>query len=926
MHEKTIDQAVEALSTHMETGLATDEAHTRLHTHGPNELVERGRLSLFVLLWNQFKNFLVVILLVAAVVSLLLGEYVDAAAITAIILLNAGIGVAQDAKAEHALAALKKMAAPQATVIRDGQVRQIPARELVPGDVVQLEAGNYVPADLRLSQTANLQIEEASLTGESVPAHKDAGLVLELGTPLGDRDNMAFRGTLVTYGRGRGIVSATGMKSEIGKIASMLQSDTDEPTPLQRKLGELGKWLGALALVICAAIFAIGVIRDTDLGLLFTSGLSAYVGAFEARLVELFMTAVSLAIAAVPEGLPAVVTICLALGMQYMVKRHALIRNLPAVETLGSTTVICSDKTGTLTQNEMTVVRIATADAWYDVFGSGYTPEGEFSVEGKTVDPSADPVLSLLLRGALLCNDAVLTSREEGGFELAGDPTEGALLAAAGKAGFTKAKEERILPRKAEVPFDSVRKRMATLHDLTHAESALAKIVGAPAIAFVKGAPDLLLPRCTGVFSAGKTAPLTDPLRKTIATANQTMAGTALRVLAVAFRPLADIPPEPTPEETERELVFLGLLGMIDPPRPEAAAALRTAEEAGIKTVMVTGDYKETALAVAGKIGLIPPGGTVLSGQELDALGDDEFAARVDEVSAFARVAPEHKVRIVDGLKAHGHVVAMTGDGVNDAPALKRADIGVAMGVTGTDVSRETADVVLTDDNYASIVAAVEQGRIIYSNIRKFVHYLLTCNVGEILIIFTALLLGLPIPLTPVMLLMLNLATDGAPAIALGLEKGDSDIMKRPPRPPREPVVNRGMVLSILVVAFADLGAVLCSYWLALERSGGALPIARTVAFATLVCSELIRAFVSRSEHRSVLSLGVFSNRGMVWAALSSLALLAAVMYIPPLQVVFDTTALGAWDWLLILPFILIAPLTQELLKLVARRRRNTSR
>jgi len=913
-HGKPVEQLVTDFQTHLEHGLTTEQARQRLREHGPNELQERPRPGFLALLWDQFNNYLVIILVVAALVSLALGEYVDSVAIMFIVALNAVVGVIQESKAEQALAALKKMAAPNATVVRDGHQLVVPSRELVAGDIVALEAGNFVPADLRLVQSVNLKVEEASLTGESVPVEKNAGVVLDREIPLGDRTNSAFLGTLVTYGRGRGIVTATGMNTQIGMIAEMLQSFEEDETPLQRKLADLGKVLGTACLLICAVVFVYGLFRDTNLAGAFEQGFGAYLQAERKDIINLFMVAVSLAIAAVPEGLPAIVTICLALGMQRMIRHHALIRKLPAVETLGCATVICSDKTGTLTQNEMTVVQGWTGGRRLRITGEGYTPAGQFFVDRHPFDPRAHADATRLLEGALLCNDARLEESLDNGtpsWRIVGDPTEAAMAVAATKAGLQRSDLETAWPRVQEIPFDSERKRMTTIH--RRGDGQL--------LAFVKGAPDVVLDLCTQSMQDGESVPLTPALRDEIVRQNQAMASAALRVLAVAWRPLAQLPQGADLAAVERELVFVGLLGMIDPARPEVVEALKVSRGAGLKSIMVTGDYKETAQAIARDIGLLTPGGLVLTGTEIDALDDRALADCADRLDVCCRVSPQHKTRIVEALKSRGHVVAMTGDGVNDAPALKRANIGVAMGVTGTDVAKQTADMVLTDDNFASIVAAIEQGRIIYSNIRKFVYFLLACNVGEILIVFGAMLLGIPIPLRPVQLLWLNLVSDGAPALALGLEKGDPDIMKQPPRSPREHVINRDMAIGIGVVALVDALAVLGVFFLALQRYPGHLEAAQTIAFLTLCCSELLRAFTARSEHHSIFTIGFTSNRWMVWAVLVSFLLVLAVVYLPFFQPVFDTVAPGLDDWLLMLPFFLAAPVAMELLKLWFRRR-----
>jgi P-type Ca2+ transporter type 2C len=914
-HGKSVDQLVDSFRTHPERGLTTQEAQSRLREHGANELRERPRPGFMALLWDQFNNYLVIILVAAAAISLALGEWVDSVAIMFIVALNAVVGVIQESKAEQALAALKKMAAPNAMVMRDGHQVQVPGRELVAGDIVLLEAGNFVPADLRLVQTVNLKIEEASLTGESVPVEKNAAVVLDKDVPLGDRTNSAFMGTVVSYGRGRGLVTATGMNTQIGLIAEMLQSFEDEDTPLQRKLADLGKVLGTGCLAICAIVFVYGLFRDTHLAQAFDGGFLSYLQAERKDIVNLFMVAVSLAIAAVPEGLPAIVTICLALGMQRMIKHHALIRKLPAVETLGCATVVCSDKTGTLTQNEMTVVQGWTGGRNLRVTGEGYAPTGQFFVEHHPFDPRSHPDSTRLLEGALLCNDARLEERCEAdgsvAWNIVGDPTEAAMAVAAVKAGYEHGELAAAWPRVQEIPFDSERKRMTTIH--RHGEDG-------ELLAFVKGAPDVVLDLCTHVAMNGRPLELTPDLRRDILEQNRRMAGDALRVLAVAYRTLDAMPATVDATTVEHDLVFVGLMGMMDPARPEVVEALKVSRGAGLKSIMVTGDYKETAQAIARDIGLLTPGGLVLTGAELDAMSDEELAATVERVDVCCRVSPQHKTRIVEALKSRGHVVAMTGDGVNDAPALKRANIGVAMGVTGTDVAKQTADMVLTDDNFASIVAAIEQGRIIYSNIRKFVYFLLACNVGEILIVFGAMLFGIPIPLRPVQLLWLNLVSDGAPALALGLEQGDPDIMKQPPRPPREHVINRQMAIGIGVVAVVDAVAVLSAFALALQRYPGQVEVAQTVAFVTLCCSELLRAFTARSEHHSIFTIGVASNRWMVAAVAVSLALVLMVVYVPFFQPFFDTVPLGLADWALMLPFFLAAPVAMELLKAWFRR------
>jgi len=920
-HFKHIDHLAGELETHVENGLTPEQAKERLQKFGPNELQEKPRPGFLALLFNQFNNFLVIILIVAAIISLLLGEYIDATAIIVIVALNAVVGVIQESKAEAALAALKKMSAPNAQVMRGGRQITIASRELVRGDIVLVEAGNYIPADMRLVESVNLKVEEASLTGESVPVEKAANVVLDKDIPIGDRKNTAFMSTMVTYGRGKGLVTATGMHTQIGLIAEMIQSFEDEATPLQMKLDQLAKTLGIVCLAICGAIFVYGVFMDTNFRMVLNEGPLAYLTAEKKTIVELFMTAVSLAIAAVPEGLPAVVTICLALGMQRMIRRHVLIRKLPAVETLGCTTVICSDKTGTLTQNEMTVVQGWVSGKRFNVSGEGYSPIGKFSAGGQPLNPNENPSISLLCHGSALCNDAKLEeSGEEKGektWKLIGDPTEGALVVIAAKSGVWRKELEKTIPRVQEIPFDSDRKRMTTIHELKGSPSFPFECPRT--VAFVKGAPDFILDICDSIVENGKPIPLTPDKRKEILSVNQDMGRQALRVLGVAFRPLDGVPAQCTPDNVEKSLTFVGLLGMIDPARPEVKDAVKIAQRAGLKTVMVTGDYKDTAEAIAREIGILVPGGKVLTGAELDTMSDAELAKVIGEVNVCCRVSPAHKTKIVEAFKSAGHVVAMTGDGVNDAPALKRASIGVAMGITGTDVSKETADMVLTDDNYASIVAAIEEGRVIYSNIRKFVYYLISCNIGEILIIFLAMLFGWPLPLRPVQLLMLNLVTDGAPALALGMEKGDPDIMKLPPRPTKEPVINWEMQIGTVVQAIVMTAAVLMAYYWALKMYPQDLPRAQTIAFVTLCVSELLRAFTARSEHYSMFAIGFFSNKWMFWANGASLLIVLIAVYVPILNPFFDTVPLSVSDWLFMLPFMFLASIAAEITKVYLR-------
>jgi Ca2+-transporting ATPase len=878
----------------------------RLASEGPNELAEAPKPLFWKKLLDQFTSFLVIILILAAVVSAVVGEFVEAVAIMAIVLLNAALGVIQERRAEEALAALQKLAAPEAQAIRDGHRQTVPARELVIGDLVLLEAGNYVPADMRLVESANLRIEEAALTGESVSVDKDAGLVLGQDTHLGERLNMAFSGTLVSYGRGKGLVVATGMQTQIGQIAEMLQSVEVEDTPLQRRLDQLGKVLGWAALAVCGGVFLLGWARGIEP-------------------LEIFLVAVSLAVAAVPEGLPAVVTVTLALGMREMIQRNALVRRLSSVETLGSTTVICSDKTGTLTQNMMTATRLWVDNTMFEIHaateesGNGSSPlDGHFRVDGSLVDLEDFPASTTALWVAVLDNDAEFETADDGSYRVVGDPTEVALIVAANRAGARRNELEQAYPRIDEIPFDSSRKRMTTVHKVLKPkpEDASPFYDGSLLdweVAATKGAPDVVLDLCTHYQTIeDKTEPLDTATRQRILDANESMAREALRVIALAYRVEEDVPDEATPETVERDLIFVGLIGMIDPARPEVPPALELARTAGVRTVMITGDYPDTARAIAEDIGLMQQGHQVLTGRALEDMDAEQLMEEAKRTDVFARVTPEHKVRIVNALKDAQQVVAMTGDGVNDAPALKRADIGVAMGITGTDVAKETADMVLTDDNYASIVAAIDQGRVIYANIRKFVFYLLSCNGAEILTILTAIMAGFPSPLTAIQLLWLNLVTDGAPALALGLEKGEPDIMDNPPRPVRESIINREMWSRIGIQTLAIAAVTLTAYFIGVRFFPES---ATTMAFATISFSELLRAFTSRSDRYPLLKIGIFTNRAMLYAVATSALLLIAVIYVPFLQPIFDTVSLTATQWAIILPLLFVPALVAELTK-----------
>ncbi len=891
-YNKGIQAVSEELGGDVRKGLSKDEAGRRLEKYGYNELKEKEKESLWVKIAKQLKDFLVLTLIAASIVSGLVGEISDAIVIIAIVIVNAVLGVVQEGKAEKAMEALQRMSAPNARVLREGHISIIPAKNLVPGDVVLIEAGDSIPADLRLIESVNLKVEEASLTGESVPSEKDAGKTFDTEMPIGDRVNMAYMSTIVTYGRGKGMVVRTGANTEIGRIAEAIQSFEDETTPLQIKLNELGKWLGLACLVICAIVFAIGMIRGGEL-------------------LEMFLVSVSLAVAAIPEGLPAVVTIVLALGMKRMVQRNAIVRKLLAVETLGCVTVICSDKTGTLTQNEMTVIRAYTGGTVYKISGQGYNPAGEFTADDSKADPEQEPALKLLLTSGVLCNDSTLEKKDEqeGLWGIIGDPTEGALVVAGAKAGYDKAAINEELERIEEIPFDSERKMMTTFHrGLTEG-----KIVS-----FTKGAPDIILNKCTRILHNGKVIELTEDLKQQIAKVNSTFAGEALRVLAFTYREYDRLPEAISSDNIEKDLIFIGLMGMIDPARIEAYEAIKTCKAAGIKPVMITGDHRDTAVAIARDLGLMDESAGVLTGSELDKISDGELYDSVEDTSVYARVSPEHKVRIVETLKKRGHIAAMTGDGVNDAMALKKGDIGVSMGITGTDVAKGTADIILMDDNFATIVSAVEEGRIIYSNIRKFVFFLLSCNIAEILIIFLSILFNMPIPLIPIQLLWLNLVSDSFPALALGTEKGEPDIMSRRPRDTKEPILNKSLTAGIIVLSIAQTISVLMAFRWALSNYRQDLEIARTVAFTTLVVVELVMAYTCRSERYPLLKLGFLTNKALVWATLTSFVLMLAVLYVPFLQPIFKTVPLGLMDWGVIFAVSFIPIVAGEIYKVFA--------
>ena len=902
-YQATRADLIARLSADPDQGLSSQEAQTRLEKYGPNKLQEEQVVPVWQKILNQFKDVLIIILIISAIISGAMGELADALIILAIVVVNAILGVVQEGRAEQAIAALQKTSAPEARVLRDGQQVMLPTADLVVGDIVLLEAGDIVPADIRLLKSSNLKAEEASLTGESVPVDKDAEVTAEGELGIGDRHNMLFSSTSVTYGNARGLVVACGEDTEVGNIAASLQSIQQEETPLQVSLNHLGKVLGILVVFVCLIVFAVGLLQGGDP-------------------IRLFMTAVSLAVAAIPEGLPAVVTIVLALGMNRMAAQNAIVKRLLAVETLGSIDTICSDKTGTLTQNAMTVVELYAGGARYQVSGSGYAPIGEIVQEtGKGEDPLA---LTRLLEIAALCNDAELVEKESG-WDILGDPTEGALLTLAAKAGKTRESLRVDYEFQGDLPFDSDRKAMSVFY------------AGFPEgkLSLTKGAPDILLEHCVNELVDGELVELTPDRRAEILAENSRMAKKALRVLAFAFKVSAD----ENYNNPEQAMTFVGLTGMIDPPRDEVRDAIAVCHQAGIRVVMITGDYAETALAIAESLHIAQAGDRAVTGQELENMSDQDLEDLVEEVSVFARVSPEHKVRIVRALKRKGHAASMTGDGVNDAPALKLADIGVAMGITGTEVAKSSSDMILTDDNFATIVSAVREGRIIYSNIRKFVSFLLSCNVGEILVVFiTNLLLGPAYtPLLPIQLLWLNLVTDSFPALALGQEKGEDDIMRIPPRDREDKIINGPMVRSILVQAVAIFLAVFVAFQLGrylypdyltakgevlLDAAGqpqlyetydfyahpDAMPSdgARTFAFVTLIFAELIRAYSCRSEHQSVFAQGFFSNASMNKAVFLSLALTMTVLYLPFANVLFHTIHPTGMDLLMMFGLSLI--------------------
>ncbi len=876
------DALVAGLETSRATGLESGEAAARLAQYGPNELKAEAGVSAWGILRAQFTNVLIVILLVATALSAALGHVVEAVAITVIVVFAVSLGFVQEFRAERAIEALRRMTAPTARVLRGGAESAVPAREVVPGDILVLRTGDIVAADARLLEAASLQSREAALTGESLPVEKSTGALPVGELPVGDRRNMVFAGTAVTHGRGLAVVTATGMRTQFGKIAGLLHSVETGRTPLQENLDRLGRSLARAAFVVVLVIVALGLMRGQPF-------------------VEMLVFGIALAVAVVPEALPAVVTISLAMGVQRLVKRRALMRRLPAVETLGSTSVICSDKTGTLTKDEMTVRRVHAGGRGWAVSGAGYAPQGEFTPDDGG-EPAAAPLE--LLRAAVLCSDARLVRGGEGGaaWEIRGDPTEGALVVAAAKAGIDRDALAAEFPRVHEISFTSESKRMTTLH--RGPDGGL--------VAYAKGAPEVILSACEKHRTARGEVALDEAARCELLEAARAMADGALRVLGVASREQA------TPENAEGGMTFLGLVGMIDPPRPEAREALKTCDEAGIRVVMITGDHPVTAEAVARELGLIK-GGRVVTGAQLEAMSEAEFDREVGGIDVYARVSPAHKMRVIHALQKRGGVVAMTGDGVNDAPALKKADIGVAMGITGTDVAKEAAAMTLTDDNFASIVSAVEEGRAIFGNIKKYLMYLLSSNLGEIGLMAGAALAGLPLPLTAVQILYVNLATDGLPALALAFDPPEGDLMKRPPRDPRRGIFTPPVIALMLVGgAWSALSTLGVFIWAC--HSGRPEVEARTMTFATLVIIQFVKAYVFRSDRHSTL-LRPFANRWLNLAILWEVALLVGLVNLPVLHPAFGIVLLPWWDWAIVVAVAFSIVPVMEVAKVAVRRR-----
>ncbi|MGD6879447.1 calcium-translocating P-type ATPase, SERCA-type [Bacillus infantis] len=868
-HEMNEREVEEALNTDFSAGLTDDDVKKRRNQHGFNELSEGEKQSALLLFFSQFKDFMVLVLLAATLVSGLLGEYIDAIAIIAIVIINGLLGFFQERKAEKSLSALKELSAPQVQVLRSGKWVRVPSKEVVPGDLLKFSSGDRIGADIRLIESRSLEIEESALTGESVPVQKTTASLKAENPGLGDMENMAFMGTMITRGSGVGVVVATGMKTAMGQIADLLQNAETMETPLQRRLEQLGKILITAALLLTVLVVIVGVIQGHELYTMFLAG-------------------VSLAVAAIPEGLPAIVTVALSLGVQRMIKKKAIVRKLPAVETLGCASVICSDKTGTMTQNQMTVTHLWSGGKQWTVDGIGYEPSGNFYNDDKRVDVKAQKSLQQMLMFGLLCNHAELADKK-GEYSIDGDPTEGALLVAAMKAGYRRESLMDQYQVLNEFPFDSARKMM----------SIIVKDRNGRQFIVTKGAPDVLAGISDSILWNDKRQMMTGEMKKEVQEAIDGLASQALRTIAIGFRELPANQVVLDEKEAEKNLTLIGLQGMIDPPRPEVRTAVKECREAGIKTVMITGDHVITAKAIAKQLGILTGSSKVLDGKALSEMSVGQLEDVVDEVSVFARVSPEHKLKIVKALQNKGHIVAMTGDGVNDAPAIKAADIGVAMGITGTDVAKEASALVLLDDNFATIKAAIKEGRNIYENIRKFIRYLLASNVGEILVMLFAMLLALPLPLVPIQILWVNLVTDGLPAMALGLDQPEDDVMKRRPRSPKEGVFARGLGWKVVSRGFLIGIVTLAAFMLAYKNNPDQLGYAQTVAFATLVLAQLIHVFDCRSE-KSVLARNPFGNKYLVWAVISSLLLMIIVIYYPPLQPIFHTMAIQPGDWIMI--------------------------
>ena len=872
---KTIEETVLKLATNLDEGLSPEQALTRLEQNGPNALTQAPSKSWIYKILAQFKDFLVIILIIAAIISIVVGgEIIDGIIIIAILIINVIISLIQESKADNALKELKSMSAPKAKVMRGGDIKQLDSSELVVGDVIILDAGDYVSADLRITESINLRIDEAALTGESIPTEKKAESILAADVPLGDRTNLAFMGTVVNYGRGKGVVCATGMDTEMGKIATILNAVEQQQTPLQIKLDRMAKKLGIVLIAACAVIFGIGLLYDM-------------------YIVEIFMVSVSLAVAAVPEGIAIVTTMILALGVHRMVKSNVIVKRLSAVETLGSTTVICSDKTGTLTQNKMTVVKVFDIDNIYEVTGTGYQSAGVV-----VADEPLSKNISKMAEIAALCNDALYEVNEA---KVIGDPTEAAMLVFCEKSGLEHKAYQEAHVRIREIPFDSDRKIMSTYN-----------VVGDKIVMNTKGAPDEIILLTTKIYQDGKILPMTNKIRARLLVQNSEFAKSALRVLAFAFKEYAC---ESDIDGVEEELIYVGMMCMIDPPREEAKAAIASCHYAGINVKMITGDHKITASVIGKQLGIVKDDNEALEGSEINELSDEQLREQVKHTNVFARVSPEHKVRIVQAIQSGEYIVAMTGDGVNDAPSLKQANIGIAMGITGTDVSKEAADMILTDDNFVSIVSAVEQGRTIYNNIRKVIGYLLSANIGEIVIMLLALMFRWPIPLVATQLLFVNLLTDALPAFALGMEGKEDGIMDKKPRDPHEAIINRTMRNMIIYKCTFLSVAVLGSFFYGWQTYGEAVGI--TFAFFTLVSSELLVTYAARTEKFLGFKKELFANRFLNRSIIFSFIILLATIYVPVLRYMFTTKQLSLWQLFVAFSFSLIPIFGSESSKLL---------